>query len=155
MLRRITLQVAGMNRRLRKKTHRGEFTQYGFGLVVLLRMDPENDLLARRVAANDFLDRVIVEAERLGLRVAGGGGGDADDAESNRRFNFFFSSETSVLRPVAEREALLTWLDHQVDVRQFSLRDLVDAWHSSPKDSDFELDPPPPAVARPELGGSP
>lgn len=70
MLRRITLQVAGMNRRLRKKTHRGEFTQYGFGLVVLLRMDPENDLLARRVAANNFLDRVIVEAERLGLRVA-------------------------------------------------------------------------------------
>lgn len=56
-----------MKKRLRKKLRKGEFTEFGFGLVV--KIEPGSD--------SDYYENVwisIVEAvESLGLQIGGGG----------------------------------------------------------------------------------
>jgi uncharacterized protein YggL (DUF469 family) len=102
-----------MNRRLRKKLRRGEFTQYGFGL------DLE---YVQGLSQADYelaLDQLIEVIEYLGLNVGGGG--------SRLGFGGFVTryKGTCTDDDLSRVKSLLGVLPH---VSKVTVGPLVDAW---------------------------
>ena len=102
-----------MRRRLRKKLHRGEFTELGFEVMAELDVDIGQE---QRFA---FLDRFIdaVEARQLGF----GGGGSTPFAGFVGRLGPGSASD-------ADREALEAFLASDPAVIRHQVGPLVDAW---------------------------
>jgi uncharacterized protein len=105
-----------MKKRLRKRFHTGEFTEYEF--QVEFQLAPPADETAVDAMLGAFLDQI----EGRGL-VAGGSCSHVGD------FSFFLSAQKA-RTPVtdAHRSAVQTWLAGQASVTNAKVGPLEDAW---------------------------
>jgi len=124
-----------MKKRLRKKKHVGEFTEWGRRLVITRN---------RKDGFDEFLDAFIEEAiEASGCYCGGGGKEDRLDVvvELGRRSD----------DPAARLKRITTWLDARPDVQSWKAGDEFDIWHGNFKDIEEEIEQPP-AADRAERG---
>jgi hypothetical protein len=105
-----------MNKRLRKKKHRGEFQELGFAV----RFRFTAGLAAE--ARNRLLDDWIAQAIEDNDLVFGGGGGD-DEWEG------FVTVDEGGSATEAHRESVARWLQANPLVVDHTVSALVDAWY--------------------------
>lgn len=109
-----------MRRRLRKKKHLGEFHQYGFSLVCLLREGLSSEEF------DSFVDTFIADAiEARGL-IFGGGGSPAARWSGvvcrDHRYDSTTEEDCTFIRE---------WLNRQAVVASFTISKPWDVWHGS------------------------
>ncbi len=112
-----------MKKRLRKKKHRGEFTEWGSQLVITRN---------RKDGFEEFLDAFIEEAiEANGCYCGGGGKEDKLDVvvELGRRSD----------DPAARLNKITAWLDARPDVQTWRTGDEFDLWHGDYLDIEDEI----------------
>jgi uncharacterized protein YggL (DUF469 family) len=106
-----------MKKRLRKKKHRGEYTEWGRKIVIVRNRKDEFD---------GFFDAFIVEAIEANGCFCGGGGSE-DNLEVIVELGAHAQdADAKVLRIGA-------WLDARPDVLKWKCGDKIDLWHG-----DFE-----------------
>ena len=111
-----------MNKRLRKKKHRGEFREMGFKMAF---RTPTGLPAEER---NHFLDRFIEEAvEANGLAFGGGGGPDEP-------WEGFVTLWNRGLATLKHREKVEQWLIREPLVVSYYLGVLIDAWYGHSPD---------------------
>jgi uncharacterized protein YggL (DUF469 family) len=113
-----------MKKRLRKKKHLGEFTEYGRQLVINRNLKDGFD---------EFLDAFIEEAiETDGCYCGGGGKEDKLDVivELGRRSD----------DPDARLNKITAWLDARPDVEKWRVGEEFDIWHGDYKDINDEIE---------------
>ena len=113
-----------MKKRLRKKKHYGEFTEWGRQLVITRN---------RKDGFDEFLDAFIEEAvEANGCYCGGGGKDDKLDVvvELGRR-----SSD-----PDAKLKRITAWLDARPDVDGWKTGDEFDIWHGNFDDIEEKIE---------------
>jgi uncharacterized protein YggL (DUF469 family) len=102
-----------MKKRLRKKKHVGEFTEWGRELI--LEMNPAT-------ALDEFMDSFIADAiEANGCYC--GGGGDANHLEFVVELGRFAG------HPDERMNRIKNWLDARQDVQGYKVGDLFDLWY--------------------------
>ncbi len=109
-----------MKKRLRKKKHCGEFTEWGRQLVIMRNQKDGFD---------EFLDAFIEEAiESNGCYCGGGGKEDKLDVvvELGRRSD----------NPAARLKRITAWLDARPDVQNRRVGEKFDVWHGDFQDID-------------------
>jgi len=114
------LREERMKKRLRKKKHVGEFTEWGRQLVIMRN---------RREGFDAFLDAFIEEAvESNGCYCGGGGKEDKLDVvvELSRRSD----------APDARVNRITAWLESRSDVETWRLGEEFDVWHGNFQDID-------------------
>jgi uncharacterized protein len=113
-----------MKKRLRKKKHYGEFTEWGRQLVIARN---------RKDGFNEFLDAFIEEAvEANGCYCGGGGKDDKLDVvvELGRR----------AFVPDAKLKRIIAWLDARPDVEDHRVGEEFDIWHGNFDDIEEEIE---------------
>src|SRR5208283_3698956 len=113
-----------MKKRLRKKKHGGEFTEWGRQLVMTRN---------RKDGFEEFLDAFIEEAiEANGCYCCGGGKEDKLDVvvELGRRSD----------DPAARLQKITAWLDDRPDVQGWRTRDEFDVWNGDFCDIEEEIE---------------
>ena len=113
-----------MNKRLRKKKHLGEFTEWGRQLVIVRNQKDGFD---------QFLDAFIEEAiESNGCYCGGGGKADKLEVvvELGRRSD----------DPDARLNRITGWLDARLDVENWRAGEEFDIWHGDFQDIDDEIE---------------
>lgn len=113
-----------MKKRLRKKKHRGEFTEWGRQLVITRNLKDGFD---------EFLDAFIEEAiEANGCYCGGGGKEDKLDVvvELGRRSD----------DPAARAKVIIAWLDARPDVQSWRMGEEFDIWHGDFHDIGDEIE---------------
>jgi len=113
-----------MKKRLRKKKHRGEFTEWGRQLLIIRN---------RKDGFDEFLDAFIEEAiESNGCFCGGGGKEDKLDVvvELGRRSG----------DPSARLKRITAWLDARPDVQSWRMGEEFDAWHGDFQDINEEIE---------------
>lgn len=106
-----------MRKRLRKKLRQKEFTQFGCSVSVVFKNGLSDDAFDR------FVDELIEQAvEANGL--SGGGGGNG------RTFAAFITRAGAASINESDRQMIAAWLSARLEVLEFELSPLVDAWHS-------------------------
>ena len=113
-----------MKKRLRKKKHYCEFTEWGRQLVITLN---------RKDGFDEFLDAFIAEAiEANGCSCGGGGKEDKLDVivELGRR------SED----PAARMKRVTVWLDARPDVQIWRTGEEFDIWHGEFQDIEDRIE---------------
>ena len=113
-----------IKKRLRKKKHRGEFTEWGRQLVIMRN---------REEGFDEFLDAFIEEAiESNGCYCGGGGHGEKLDVvvELGRRSD----------DPDARLKRITGWIVARPDVRTWKVSEEFDVWHGDFKDIDDEIE---------------
>ena len=113
-----------MKKRLRKKKHCGEFTEWGRQLIIMRN---------RKDGFDEFLDTFIEEAiESNGCYCGGGGKEDKLDVvvELGRRSD----------DPAARLKRIIAWLDARPDVQNWRLGEEFDLWHADFQDIDDEIE---------------
>ena len=111
-----------MKKRIRKKKHCGEFTEWGRQLVIMRNWKDGFD---------EFLDAFIEETiESNGCYCGGGGNEDKLDVvvELGRRSD----------SPAAKLGKITAWLDARPDVQNWRMGDEFDVWHGDLQDIDDE-----------------
>ena len=103
-----------MKKRLRKKLHRGEFTEYGCCCKVGYDVDFDTEA---------FLDATVDHLESKGLYISGGVGPTGAD--------FFVHSHEGSLRE-EQREELKTWFEACSGVSSVAVGPLIDVWACEP-----------------------
>jgi len=119
-----------MKKRLRKKKHFGEFTEWGRQLIITRN---------RKDGFDEFLDAFIEEAiESNGCYCGGGGKEDKLDVvvELGRRSD----------DPDARLNKITAWLSARPDVENWKVGDEFDVWNDDYQDINDEIEP----VAEPE-----
>ena len=109
-----------MKKRLRKKKHRSEFTEWGRQLIITRN---------RKDGFDEFLDAFIGEAiEANGCNCGGGGKEEKLDVvvELGRR-----SGDHA-----ARLKRITAWLDARPDVQSWSTSEEFDVWHADFQDID-------------------
>lgn len=109
-----------MKKRLRKKKHRGEFTEWGRQLVITRN---------RKDAFDEFLDSFIEDAiEANGCYCGGGGMEDKLDVvvELGRRSD----------HPDARLKKITEWLHARPDVESWTTGEEFDIWHGDFQEND-------------------
>ena len=91
-----------MKKRLRKKTHRGEFTEWGRQLFITR---------SRKDGFDEFVDTFIEEAIVANGCCCGGGGGEEDN------LNVIVELGCRSNDPDARVKAITAWLNAQPDVQ--------------------------------------
>ena len=112
-----------MKKRLRKKKHSGEFTEWGRQLVIMRN---------RKEGFDAFLDAFIEEAIESNRCYCGGGGKeDKLDVvvELGRRSD----------DPDARVNRITAWLDSRSDVETWRLGEEFDIWHGDFQDIDNSI----------------
>ena len=107
-----------MKKRLRKKKHYGEFTEWGRQLIVTRNQKDEFD---------EFLEDFIVQAvEAAGCYYGGSGSNDRLDVvvELGRRSG----------DPDARLKKITAWLDARPDVQRWRVGEEFDVWHGNFED---------------------
>lgn len=107
-----------MKKRLRKKKHYGEFTEWGRQLIVTRNQKDEFD---------EFLEDFIIQAiEAAGCCCGGGGSNDRLDVvvELGRRSG----------DPDARLKKITAWLDARPDVQNWRVGEEFDVWHGNFED---------------------
>ena len=113
-----------IKKRLRKKKHCGEFTEWGRQLVIMRNQKDGFD---------EFLDAFIKEAiESNGCYCGGGGNRDKLDVvvELGRRSD----------DPAARLKRITAWLDDRPDVQSWRVGEEFDVWHGNFQDIDGEVE---------------
>ena len=113
-----------MKKRLRKKKHCGEFTEWGRQLVITRNLKDGFD---------EFLDAFIEEAiEANGCYCGGGGKEDKLDVvvELGRRSD----------DPAARAKVIIAWLDARPDVQSWRMGEEFDIWHGDFQDIGDEIE---------------
>ncbi|MBW1940888.1 MAG: DUF469 family protein [Deltaproteobacteria bacterium] len=115
-----------MKKRLRKKKHLGEFTEWGRQLVIMRnRMDK----------FDEFLDAFIDEAiESNGCYCGGGGKVDKLDVI----VNLGHRSDD----PDGRLNRITAWLDARADVKNWRVGEEFDIWHGDFQDIMTKFTPP-------------
>lgn len=115
-----------MKKRLRKKKHYGEFTEWGRQLIVTRN---------RKEGFDEFLDSFIEEAiEANGCYCGGGGKEDKLDVivELGRRSD----------DPDARLTKITAWLGGRPDVQSWRTGKEIDIWHGNFQDIEEKIEPP-------------
>ena len=102
-----------MNKRLRKKKHRGVFAEWGRQIVITRN---------RKDKFEEFLDEFVEQAiEANGCYCGGGGKEDclAVVVELGRRSD----------DPVDRMKRIAAWLDARTDVKSWRMSEEFDLWH--------------------------
>lgn len=113
-----------MKKRLRKKKHCVEFTEWGRQLVIMRN---------RKDGFYEFLDAFIEEAiESNGCYCGGGGKEDKLEVvvELGRRSD----------DPAARLNRITAWLDARSDVQNWRVGEEFDVWHGDFQDLDDEIE---------------
>src|SRR3972149_4854030 len=113
-----------MKKRLRKKKHCGEFTEWGRQLVITRN---------RKDGFDEFLDVFVEEAiESNGCYCGGGGKDDNLDVvvELGRRSD----------DPDARLNRITAWLDARSDVQSCRAGDEFDIWHGDFQDIEYKIE---------------
>jgi len=113
-----------MKKRLRKKKHRSEFTEWGQQLVIMRN---------RKDGFDEFLDAFIEEAiEANGCYCGGGGKEDKLDVvvELGRRSD----------DPAARLKKITAWLDSRSDVQSWRTGEEFDLWHGDFQDIEDKIE---------------
>ena len=106
-----------MKKRLRKKKHHGEFTEWGRQIVIMRK---------RKEGIDDFLDTFVKEAIEANGCYCGGGGTD-------EKLGFVIELGPVSADPDAKLQRIVAWLRGRNDVQEFKIGELFDIWHG-----DFE-----------------
>ena len=106
-----------MNKRLRKKKHRGEYRQFGFAVVCQFRDQLSHEDFDR------FLDDFISQIENLSLATGGGGSPELGLNFVVQREHRFASTDE------ADRVAVLNWLQAHPEVVDPRVSDFFDLWY--------------------------
>jgi uncharacterized protein YggL (DUF469 family) len=107
-----------MKKRIRKKTHRGEFAEWGRQVVITRN---------RKDGFDEFLDAFIEEAvEAQGCYCGGGGKEDKLDVVVGLGRN---SDERA-----GRLSAIKAWLDARPDVQSWKIGEEFDLWHGDSQD---------------------
>jgi len=104
-----------MKKRLRKKKHLGEFTEWGRQLVIIRN---------RKDGFDEFFDAFIEEAVELNGCYCGGGGKEDTlevIVELGRRSD----------EPDARLKGITAWLDARSDVESWKVSEELDVWHET------------------------
>ena len=121
-----------MKKRLRKKKHRAEFTEWGRRLLIIRN---------RKDGFDEFLDAFIDEAiEANGCYCGGGGKEDMLDVvvELGRRSD----------DPAARVKKITAWLDARSDVQSWKTGEEFDIWHGDFQDIEDKIEPAAPPDRR-------
>jgi len=112
-----------MKKRLRKKKHLGEFTEWGRQLVIVRN---------RKDGFDEFLDAFIEAIESNGCYCGGGGKEDKSGVvvELGRRAD----------DPDAKLSKITAWLDARPDVERWKVGEEFDIWHGDFQDIDDEIE---------------
>ena len=113
-----------MKKRLRKKKHCGEFTEWGRQLVIIRN---------HKEGFDEFLDAFVEEAiEANGCYCGGGGHGEKLDVvvELGRRSD----------DPDVRLKRITAWLDARPDVQNWRASEEFDLWHGDFEDIDDEIE---------------
>jgi len=102
-----------MKKRLRKKKHRGEFTEWGRQLVVTRN---------RKDGFDEFLDAFIEEAIEANGCYCGGGG-------KEDRLDVIVELGSRSDDPEARLKCIGAWLDARPDVKTWRTSEEFDLWH--------------------------
>jgi len=115
-----------MKKRLRKKKHRGEFTEWGRQLFITRN---------RKDGFDEFFDAFIeVAIEANGCYCGGGGKEDKLDVvvELGRRSD----------DPAARMKRIMAWLDARPDVQSWRTGEQFDVWHGDFQDIEGKIEQP-------------
>ena len=106
-----------MKKRLRKKKHCGEFTEWGRQLVITRN---------RKDGFDDFLDAFILEGVEANACFCGGGG-----CEDN--LDVVVELGCRVNDHNSKMQRITAWLDSRPDVDGYRTGELFDLWHGDYK----------------------
>lgn len=106
-----------MKKRLRKKTHRGEFKELGFVMTAEYEEKPDMDALC------EFADLLMDKFEELGMDVSGYF--DFDD------FDVLLNTGRPGTDEEARRNQAIEFVKAQPGIRNVEAGELVDAWHNN------------------------
>ena len=113
-----------MKKRLRKKKHLGEFTEWGRQLVILRNLKNGFD---------EFLDAFIEEAIELNGCCCGGGG-------KENKLDVVVELGCRSDDPDARLKRITAWLDARSDVESWKVGEEFDLWHGDFQDIDDEIE---------------
>jgi len=105
-----------MKKRLRKKKHRGEFTQWGRQLVVIRN---------RRDGFEEFLDAFIEQAVEANKCYCGGGG-------KEDKLDVVIELGRRADDPEARLNRITAWLAARPDVKSWKTGEEFDIWNAEP-----------------------
>lgn len=114
-----------MKKRLRKKKHRGEFTEWGCQLIIRRN---------RTDGFDEFLDAFIEEAIEGNGCYCGGGG-------SEDKLNFIVVLGRAGDDPETRLCKVTAWVQSRPDVHEYRTGQIVDLWYGDVKDTDEEIEP--------------
>jgi len=112
-----------MKKRLRKKKHLGEFTQWGCQLVITRN---------RKDAFDEFLDAFIEEAIEANGCYCGGGG-------KEDKLNVVVELGRRLDDPAGRLKRITAWLDARPDVQSWKAGDEFDIWHGDFQDIEDKI----------------
>lgn len=111
-----------MKKRLRKKKHCGEFSEWGRQIVIIRKHDDGLD---------EFLDAFIDEAIEANECYCGGGGTDA-------RLSFVVELGRRSDNPDDRLKRIAEWLDTRTDIQSWKVGEEFDLWHGDCEDIEDE-----------------
>ena len=106
-----------MKKRLRKKTHRGEFKELGFVMTANYEEKPDMDALC------DFVDLLTDKFDELGMDVSG----YFDFCD----FDIMVNTGSPDTDEAARRRQAIDFVKAQPGVLKVEASELVDAWHNT------------------------
>lgn len=109
-----------MRKRLRKKRHVGEYTEWGMQFVVNRN---------RREGFDDFFDEFIEEAIEANGCYCGGGG-------KEDRLNVIVELGRKLNEVEIKKNYIIEWLRLRPDVKNWRLGEIFDIWHGDYKEID-------------------
>ena len=115
-------KIVKMKKRLRKKKHHGEFTQWGRQILIIRNRDDGLD---------DFLDAFIDEAIEANGCYCGGGG-------TARKLSFVVELGRRSDSPDDKLKRIAEWLDSRTDIENWKAGEEFDLWHGDFNDLEGE-----------------
>lgn len=113
-----------MKKRLRKKKHLGEFTEFGRQLVIYRN---------KKNGCDEFLDAFIEEAIEANGCYCGGGG-------KEDKLSFIVELGRRSDDPDARLNMITAWLDARSDVERWKVGEEFDIWYGDFQDIDNEIE---------------
>jgi len=107
-----------MKKRLRKKKHRGEFTEWGRQILILRN---------QKDGLDEFLDAFIDEAIEANGCYCGGGG-------TAEKLSFIVELGRRSDHPDDRLKSIVEWLESRADIQSWKVGEEFDLWHGDYED---------------------